>query len=213
MYHSANGWRQLASSICKSFLPTSVHLFAKSWRQLPSSICRRFLSTSMHPSANGWRQLARHSCRRHLPTSVHPSANGWRQLVQLAPNTCRQLLPISLHISANGWKQLAKTVHELRYSLACSNVVVGQAARRTCAGASFQTKLRLTFILNMRCCRHCSPYSPRRIAGEFGIANWSGPNTPTAVGEYVLNMCVWVVNLTTLHLPWAGYDKFQGRCN
>ena len=157
VHHSANGWRQLASSICKSFLPTSVHLFAKSWRQLPSSICRRFLSTSMHPSANGWRQLARHICRRHLPTSVHPSANGWRQLVQLAPNTCRQLLPISLHISANGWKQLAKTVHELRYSLACSNVVVGQAARRTFAGASFQTKLRLTFILHIRCCIHvCS---------------------------------------------------------
>ena len=55
--------------------------------------------------------------------------------------------------------------------------------RQTVAGASFQTKLRLTFILNIRCCRHCSPYSPRRIAGEFGLANWSGPNTPTAVGN------------------------------
>ena len=50
-------------------------------------------------------------------------------------------------------------------------------------GASFQTKLRLTFILHIRCCRHCSPYSPKSIAGEFGIANWSGPNTPTAVGK------------------------------
>ena len=69
MHHSANGWRQLASSICKSFLPTSVHLFAKYWRQLPSSICRRFLSTSMHPSANGWQEA---TCMPHLQA---PSSN------------------------------------------------------------------------------------------------------------------------------------------
>ena len=64
-----------------------------------------------------------------------------------------------------------------------SNVVVGHAARRTCAGAAFQPQLRSTLILNIRCCRHCSPYSPKSITGEFGIASWRDPKMPTAVGE------------------------------
>ena len=118
----------------------------------------------------------------------------------------KHLQAVASNISAYLRQRLeatCKTVLELRYSLACSNVVVGQAARRTFAGASFQTKLRMTFTLHNRCCRHCSPYSPKSIAGESGIANWSGPNTPTAVGKYVLNAFIWVVSLTTLRLPWA----------
>ena len=110
-----------------------------------------------------------------------PTAGGnWFNWHQTLAGNCFQYLCISPPTAGSN---LQTTVHELRYSLACSNVVVGQAARRTCAGASFQTKLRLTLILNIRCCRHCSPYSPKSIAGEFGIANWSGPNTPTAVGK------------------------------
>ena len=133
-----------------------------------------------------------------VPLSCVSFTNSWHQTLA---GSCFQYLCISPPTAGRNLQK--KTVHELRYSLACSNVVVGQAARRTCAGASFQTKLRLALILNIRCCRHCSPYSPRNIAGEFGIANWSGPNTQTAVGKYVINVCVWVVNLTTLRLPWA----------
>ena len=110
-----------------------------------------------------------------------PTAGGnWFNWHQTLAGSCFQYLCISPPTAGSN---LQNTVHELRYSLEFSNVVVGQAARQTFAGASIQTKLRLTLILNIRCCRHCSPYSPKSIAGEFGIANWSGPNTPTAVGK------------------------------
>ena len=112
-----------------------------------------------------------------VPLSCISFTNSWHQTLA---GSCFQYLCISPPTAGSN---LQNTVHELRYSLACSNVVVGQAARRTFAGASFQTKLRLTLILNIRCCRHCSPYSRKSIAGKFGIANWSGPNTPTAVGN------------------------------
>ena len=160
------------ASLCQVLEATAIqHLQAFPFN-LHASLCQRLEAT----------------CTPHLQA---PSSNLCASLCQRLEATgstgTKHLQAVDTNISACLRHRLEatckKTVHELIYSLACSNVVVGQAARRTFAGASFQTKLRLTFILNSRCCRHCSPYSPKSIAGEFGIANWSGPNTPTAVGK------------------------------
>ena len=130
-------------------------------------------------------QMPRNTGQVPLPSNL--CASLCQRLEATGSTGTKHLQAVASNISAYLRQRLEATCNKRFMSsdtlLACSNVVVGQAARRTFAGASFQTKLRLTLILNIRCCRHCSPYSPKSIAGEFGIANWSGPNTPTAVGK------------------------------
>ena len=113
-----------------------------------------------------------------------PTAGGnWFNWHQTLAGSCFQYLCISPPTAGSN---LQNTVHELRYSLACSNVVVGQAARRTFAGASFQTKLRMTFTLHIRCCRHCFPYSPKKHRGRIRNCKLEWPEHANGCGE---NMC------------------------
>ena len=175
---SANGWRQLTSSR-RSFpplciiLPTAgdnLHLaYARASFLLlcislpsPGGNCHpAFAGVSFQPPCiplptAGGNLHATSAGAIFQPLCIPlPTAGGnWFNWHQTLAGSCFQYLCISPPTAGSN---LQTTVHELRYSLACSNVVVGQAARRTFAGASFQTKLRLTFILHIRCCRHmCS---------------------------------------------------------
>ena len=69
------GSRQLASSICKSHLPTSVQPSANDWRQLAHHICHL---QAMAGCLGGRQRLAgAKPLDGHLPTKASQRLAGW----------------------------------------------------------------------------------------------------------------------------------------